>query len=876
MWISSAEVCAVNYYVDGTNGNDGNPGTINQPWQTINKANSTLQAGDTVHMRGGTYAGQIKPANSGTSGNYIIYQRYSGDAEWSVIISTQSYGAYLLNKNYITIDGLYFNNCGHRWIFFDNSDYNIVQNCKFYDADTWAGIHFDNGSTYNKILDNIFPDAPLSGNANGTSPADLINADFGDSYGNHHNLIEGNEFNRSCHASVAMYEGDYTVIRGNTFINDFHTGIGPGRNALVENNLIYDSGINIADNVTENVREKVRQPGIQLNYPGNIIRKNTFDNNGAGISVASLLNWPEANHNRYYNNTIHGSVHNIKGSHTYDHPIEKNMRDNIWKNNAVTEAIPWPAEGEDAYSFYYRPWFTGYGPFVDEWHNNNCYSTEDEKYRYVDTTATLANIQSAFPDHFPGATNIQVEPKYTDTAGRDFTLQPDSGMINAGAWLTTITSSTASGVSSFVVADSRYFYDGWGTPGEVGDTIKTKNGQITKIQSIDYDTNTITVNPAINIIKNEGIALNYSGSAPDIGAYEYNGVSPQGTVPRLIHRSHWSVIYADSEELDTREKRNAYKVFDGVIETLWGTEWLSTTAPLPHEIQIDVGESYNISGFRYLPRQDYSENVWQENGAIAQYEFYISNNKSNWGSPVADGTFAKNRTEKEVLFTGKKGRYIRLVALSEVNGKPWTVISELNLIGEDADGCLTYEIRNGKDDNCNGEIDETYNNDDWSVGYIAHSVLPQKHYQLIDVDSEELNTSIPGNGFKAFDGVEETTWHTQWLLTEPDPAHPHHISIDLGKTYVVDGFRYLTPQNIAHWENGAINEYNFYVSDNKTNWGVPVSSGNFLMIQDEQEALFAGKKGRYIKLEAISGFNGNPWTSVTELTVLGHDTDSVK
>jgi hypothetical protein len=96
-------------------------------------------------------------------------------------------------------------------------------------------------------------------------------------------------------------------------------------------------------------------------------------------------------------------------------------------------------------------------------------------------------------------------------------------MIDAGTWMTTITSSTASGVSSFVVADSRYFYDGWGIPGETGDIIMTQNCAVTTVKSIDYETHTITVNPPIDIIEGEGLALNFSDSAPDIGAHEYQG-----------------------------------------------------------------------------------------------------------------------------------------------------------------------------------------------------------------------------------------------------------------------------------------------------------------------------------------------------------------
>jgi hypothetical protein len=45
------------YYVDGDNlgASDSNAGTIDKPWKTIHKANQTLQPGDTVYIRGGTY-----------------------------------------------------------------------------------------------------------------------------------------------------------------------------------------------------------------------------------------------------------------------------------------------------------------------------------------------------------------------------------------------------------------------------------------------------------------------------------------------------------------------------------------------------------------------------------------------------------------------------------------------------------------------------------------------------------------------------------------------------------------------------------------------------------------------------------------------------
>ena len=76
-----------------------------------------------------------------------------------------------------------------------------------------------------------------------------------------------------------------------------------------------------------------------------------------------------------------------------------------------------------------------------------------------------------------------------------------------------------------------------------------------------------------------------------------------------------------------------------------------------------------------MPRQD-----GVSNGSIGQYEFYVSQDGASWGTPVATGTFANTTSEKQVLFSSKTGQYVRLRALSEVNGNPWTAVAELNVL----------------------------------------------------------------------------------------------------------------------------------------------------------------------------------------------------
>jgi len=58
-----------------------------------------------------------------------------------------------------------------------------------------------------------------------------------------------------------------------------------------------------------------------------------------------------------------------------------------------------------------------------------------------------------------------------------------------------------------------------------------------------------------------------------------------------------------------------------------------------------------------------------------------SADRNNWGAAVASGTFNSDRGEKKVMFASKVARYVRFVALSEINGQPWTSVAELNLIG---------------------------------------------------------------------------------------------------------------------------------------------------------------------------------------------------
>ena len=59
-----------------TTGNDSNPGTLAQPWLTIQNAANTATAGATVNVMGGVYNAYVSFPNSGTALAPITFQSY--------------------------------------------------------------------------------------------------------------------------------------------------------------------------------------------------------------------------------------------------------------------------------------------------------------------------------------------------------------------------------------------------------------------------------------------------------------------------------------------------------------------------------------------------------------------------------------------------------------------------------------------------------------------------------------------------------------------------------------------------------------------------------------------------------------------------------
>lgn len=130
-------------------------------------------------------------------------------------------------------------------------------------------------------------------------------------------------------------------------------------------------------------------------------------------------------------------------------------------------------------------------------------------------------------------------------------------------------------------------------------------------------------------------------------------------------------------------------------------------------------------------------------------------------------------------------RYVRIVATSSQNGKPFTAIAELELLDE------------------NGQpIDNS--------SFTASA------------DSEEtLDEMAPAS--QAIDGDPDTFWHTEWGAYEA--PLPHYLQIDLGSAREITGFIYTPRQDGL--QNGWILDWEFYLSNSASDPGTAVDSGSF-------------------------------------------------
>lgn len=148
--------------------------------------------------------------------------------------------------------------------------------------------------------------------------------------------------------------------------------------------------------------------------------------------------------------------------------------------------------------------------------------------------------------------------------------------------------------------------------------------------------------------------------------------------------------------------------------------------------------------------------------------------RADFGAPVAQGSFAAGSDLQEVrLHDPARGRYFCLEGLDAQDGGPVAGAAELTLL--DASG-------------------KPLSAESWTIAY---------------VDSEERERE-DGAAENAIDGQTANAWRTEWGAAKP--GYPHRLIIDLGRSDVIGGFRYVPIQGAAG-VLGRIKNYRVFVGD---------------------------------------------------------------
>lgn len=224
-----------------------------------------------------------------------------------------------------------------------------------------------------------------------------------------------------------------------------------------------------------------------------------------------------------------------------------------------------------------------------------------------------------------------------------------------------------------------------------------------------------------------------------------------------LNRGGWRVS-ADSEEL-VGENGAAANAVDGNPATIWHTRWQGASPPHPHWIVIDLGSATEVSGLRYLPRQDASAN-----GTIAAYRVFLSADGANWGAPVAEGNFAELAALK-----AEKAVYFRNVA----RGRPASQSSTYAGVADArraVDGVTAGDYAAGSVSHTNSDANAW-----WEVDLgVTHALDAVRLWNRADCCAERLanfyvfvsDTPMTGRSFTQL-LADASVWRSQFSGTAP-------------------------------------------------------------------------------------------------------------
>jgi parallel beta-helix repeat protein len=495
-------------------------------FKTLRGAATAAGPGQTVLLRAGKHGETLVPQKSGLPGRPITYRNYPN--EEAVITGARLTPAIDISKrSYLVIEGLHISQV-NMWMHAVRSSHNVIRNNRFSQAlcpskSAKTGIFFQEAS-FNQVTGNLIEDCSADSLA-------LVRSD--------RNLIENNTFKKAGHTLWAIKGGNFNILRGNYFHNEWQK-IGEVYDC---ENVGFDHEFNMVNCTKHNLIEGNvfaytpssgnHSPFAGIQYAGQngIIRRNVFyETMGPGLDMTLYPDEAKYNtDNRVYNNVFYktefaGICLAGAGRFTFS--------GNVLKNNILAQSVfvahdtRWPWYTRELAGKPVQLFVGRLGGFVFE--NNNVFHAKSDGLYLVtcgqrDSSNNgppekLSRWQEKHPEQFKA--NREVDPCFVDADKHDFHLRPASPMIDAGTFLTAAVGSGSG--TELLVQDAGYFCDGFGIPGQQGDLVQLEGqAQAARVVRVDYEKKVLALDRVLTWKDGLPLATSYSGKRPDLGTFEF-------------------------------------------------------------------------------------------------------------------------------------------------------------------------------------------------------------------------------------------------------------------------------------------------------------------------------------------------------------------
>ena len=500
-------VPAADYYLS-PDGDDAAAGDCQNPWRSIQRANATLQPGDTAVFLPGEYSGTIAPANSGTAGAPITYR--SAEPRAARLVADGSASLIELDgREHIAIEGFYLDGRRRaRWLRATDCRHLTIRGCKMRRTRTPMSITH---CSQVRLLDNLFSADNVMGDMMWLEECSEV-------------LVEGNSFTRIGHSPFTLNYCNNAVMRANVFRAEW------GRNYIT-----YSLGRVLWEgNIITRARDSGGSASSRAHsfWDDGIFRHNrVFGNLGPPLNMGSYI-WQGVSptgrfrgpfgtmNSRFYHNTFAenvGEVWLLSGINVSANLFQNNI---FYRNDWTGADVQLTrADGISRDNRFVNNLFRGSRPGQPVVRYGQQYWTAEQANR---NTATTGGFWSEFHD------NIDADPAFVDAENGDYRLAAASPAIDAGAPLARAVGSGTG--RRMPVNDGRSFYDGFGIEGEQGDVIAIGAGDnLARIQRIELRYH----QPAMlhldrDVAWEDGMAVSlpWTGEAPDLGAYQYGADHP--------------------------------------------------------------------------------------------------------------------------------------------------------------------------------------------------------------------------------------------------------------------------------------------------------------------------------------------------------------